>query len=235
MNLIDFGYVLEALVFLTGYIPMTLGLAVGSMLLASLLGIAVMFVRWQKIPVLNELGTLYVIIGRAVPTLIILYVVFFAFPVLLMYLNGGRIPLEFNSIPPLVFALVGLTLHSGAYLAEIFRTAVGSVPNGQFEAALSCGMTTQQVFRRVIIPQAAVLAMPLMTNQFLGLIKSTSIAFMITVMEMFGAANYLSSISERYIEIYFALAILYWLSCIIFEKILRQIEKRLAYYKGVQA
>ena len=231
-SVVDIAYALEAFRYLLDYVPVTLALAVGSMFLGSLLGLAVMFVRWRNVPVLGKLGTWYVVIGRALPTLIILYVVFFAFPVFLLYMNDGQVSERFNAIPPFLFALAGLTLHSGAYLAEAFRTAVQSVDKGQMEAALACGMTWSQGFRRIILPQAAVLAVPLMGNQFLSLIKNTSIAFMITVLEMFGAANYLSSISERYIEIYLALAALYWLVSMFFETLFRKLEIRLAVYKG---
>lgn len=231
-SVIDIAYTLEAFRYLLDYVPVTLALAVGSMFLGSLLGLMVMFVRWRHVLVLGYLGTWYVVIGRALPTLIILYVVFFAFPVFLLYMNDGQVSERFNAIPPFLFALAGLTLHSGAYLAEVFRTAVQSVDKGQMEAALACGMTWSQGFRRIILPQAAVLAVPLMGNQFLSLIKNTSIAFMITVLEMFGAANYLSSISERYIEIYLALAALYWLVSIFFETLFRKLEIRLAVYKG---
>lgn len=75
----------------------------------------------------------------------------------------------------------------------------------------------------------------MMGNQFLGLIKGSSIAFMITVMELFGAANYLSGISERYIEIYLALALLYWAISLFFETVFRKVEVRLAVYKGAKA
>ena len=231
-SVVDIAYALEAFRYLLDYVPVTLALAVGSMFLGSLLGLMVMFVRWRNVPVLGKLGTWYVVIGRALPTLIILYVVFFAFPVFLLYMNDGQVSERFNAIPPFLFALAGLTLHSGAYLAEAFRTVVQSVDKGQMEAALACGMTWSQGFRRIILPQAAVLAVPLMGNQFLSLIKNTSIAFMITVLEMFGAANYLSSISERYIEIYLALAALYWLVSMFFETLFRRLEIRLAVYKG---
>ena len=205
------------------------------MLLASLLGLAVMFLRWREVPVLGRLADVYVVVGRALPTLIVLYIVFFGLPVLLLLLSDGQAPSGFNRIPPLVFAVLGLTLHAGAYLAEIFRTAVQSVDKGQLEAALSVGMTCRQGFCRIVLPQAAVLAMPLMANQFLGLIKGTSIAFMITVMELFGAASVLSSANNRYLEVYLAVALLYWLVSLFFERVFGLLERKLAFFKGARA
>lgn len=234
-NIIDLSYAIRTVKYLIPYIPVTLSLAIVSMAAGCIIGLLVMLVRWKKIPILSQLGTLYVVVGRAVPTLIILYVVFFAFPVFLMLMSHGVIPKQFNSVPAIFFAMVGLSLHAGAYLAEIFRAAVNSVPKGQLEAALSIGMTWPQAFRRIVLPQAAVMALPLMGNQFLGLIKGSSIAFMITVIELFGAANYLSGISERYIEIYLALALLYWGISLAFETIFHKAENRLAVYKGSKA
>lgn len=234
-SIFDIAYTTRTINYLIPFIPVTLCLAIGSMFFGCIIGLVVMVVRWKKIPILSQLGTLYVVVGRALPTLIILYIVFFAVPVFLMYLYNGVIPTKFNRIPPLFFALAGLSLHSGAYLAEIFRTAVNSVPKGQMEAALACGMTWNQGLRRIVLPQAAVLALPLMGNQFLGLIKGSSIAFMITVMELFGAAIYLSGLSERYMEIYLALAVLYWVISLIFEALFHKAENLLSVYKNVRA
>ena len=100
---------------------------------------------------------------------------------------------------------------------------------------MACGMTWNQGLRRIVLPQAAVLALPLMGNQFLGLIKGSSIAFMITVMELFGAAIYLSGLSERYMEIYLALAVLYWVISLIFEALFHKAENLLSVYKNVRA
>ena len=103
---------------------------------------------------------------------------------------------------------------------------------GQLEAAVACGMTWQQGFRRIILPQAAVFALPLLGNQFLTLLKGTSIAFMITVMELFGAANVLCSENNRYLEVYLVVALLYWAISAFFEKAFFVLEHKLAFLKG---
>lgn len=115
---------------------------------------------------------------------------------------------------------MGLTLHTGAYLTEIFRAAYEAVPEGQKEAAKSIGMTGLQAFIRVIFPQAVTVALPMFANQFLSTMKSTSIVFVITVVELFGAAKLFSEDSMRYFEAYMAVAILYWLMGVGFEFIL---------------
>ncbi|MBP2635352.1 MAG: polar amino acid transporter, inner rane subunit [Firmicutes bacterium] len=233
MNIIIEPYILMEIFYkLVRYVPVTLAIAVTSMLLASILGILVMVIRMKKVPVLSPIADLYVLLGRALPTMIVLYIVFFALPIILMVFSEstGK-KFDFNQIPAVTFAIIGLTLSTGAYLAEIFRAAVQSVEKGQMEAALSIGMTWWQGFYRIILRQAAVFAMPLMANQFLNLIKNTSIAFMITVMELFGAANVLSASNNRYLEVYVVVALLYWGTSITFEKIFLVIEDKLAFFK----
>ncbi|HML32247.1 MULTISPECIES: amino acid ABC transporter permease [Sporomusa] len=235
-TIIDPHFLGEMFLQLIRYIPVTLGLAASSMLLASILGIMVMVIRIKRIPVLSRLADLYVLLGRALPTMIVLYIVFFGLPVALMLLSEttGR-KIEFNQIPAMTFAVIGLTISTGAYLSEIFRAAVQSVDKGQMEAALSVGMTWWQGFCRILLRQAAVFALPLMANQFLNLLKNTSIAFMITVMELFGAATVLSASTNRYLEIYIVVSLIYWGMSIIFEKIFLVVEDKVAFFKrGIQ-
>lgn len=231
-SIIDPYFLMEIFLKLVGYIPMTLGLAITSMVLASILGLFMLIIRMKKIPVLSKLAELYVLFGRALPTMIILYIVFFALPIALMIFaekTGQKI--EINQVPAVVFAVIGLTIHTGAYLTEVFRAAVQSVDKGQMEAAYSIGMTWWQGFYRIIFRQAAVFAMPLMANQFLNLIKSTSIAFMITVMELFGAANVICADNNRYLEVYIVVAFIYWGMSILFEKLFLVAEHKLAVFQ----
>jgi len=231
-SIIDLHFLMEMFFKLIGYIPMTLGLAVTSMVLASILGLFMMIVRMKKIPVLSKLVDLYVLLGRALPTMVILYIVFFALPIaLLIFSEKTGQKIEINQVPAVVFAVMGLTIHTGAYLTEVFRAAVQSVDKGQLEAAYSIGMTWWQGFYRIIFRQAAVFAMPLLANQFLNLIKSTSIAFMITVMELFGAANVICADNNRYLEVYIVVALIYWGMSILFEKVFLVAEHKLAAFK----
>ena len=101
-----------------------------------------------------------------------------------------------------------------------------AVPEGQKEAAKSIGMTGLQAFFRVIFPQAVTVALPMFANQFLSTMKSTSIVFVITVVELFGAAKLFSEDSMRYFEAYMAVAILYWLMGVGFEFIFGKMEVR---------
>lgn len=231
-SIIDPQFLVEVFVHLLKYVPVTLELAVISMALSCLLGLVTLAVRMNRIPVLGRIAEAYVLIGRAMTTMIILYLVFYALPIGLTLFAGtmGK-KADVSLLPAMLFAIIGLTLHTGAYLTEAFRAAVEAVDKGQMEAALSVGMSWRQAFLRIILPQAAVFAMPLMANQFLNLIKGTAIAFMITVMEMFGAANVLSANNNRYLEVYIVVTLMYWGMSVFFEKVFLVVETKLAFFK----
>lgn len=217
------------------FVPITLFLAVASMLLASILGLVSAAVQLKNVPILKQIANAYLLIGRAVPTMVMLYLVYFGLPVLLMaFTEKTGINTGYQHVPPMVFAIMGLTFHTGAYLSEIFRAAILSVEKGQMEAALSVGMTWFQGIHRIVFRQAAVFAMPMLANQFLGLIKSTSIVFTITVVELLGGAKIECAENYRYLETYLVVAIMYWIISIAFEKLFLIAERKLGFFrKGV--
>lgn len=230
--MIDFNSMKEIFWQLLGYVPVTLALTASSVLLACLLGFLTVAVRLGKVPVLAQLSELYVLLCRALPTVIVLYIVFFGIPVFFMEISGNENQTALmNKIPPFVYAVIGLGLHAGAYMSEIFRSAFRSVSTDQMEAALSVGMSPGQAVARIIIPQAAVLAMPMLANQVLNVLKGSSIAFMITVVELFGASTIAASMTNLYLEIYLLIAGMYWFVSIVIEKLFLSAETRLAYFK----
>lgn len=231
-NILEFSFMVDTFFELLKYIPVTLFLAVVSMLLASVIGLVSAVVQVRNIPVLAQISHAYLLIGRAIPTMVMLYLVYFGLPVLLMaFTEKTGVETGYRHIPPMVFAIVGLTLHTGAYLSEVFRAALLSVDKGQMEAALSIGMTWFQGFYRIVLRQAAVFAMPLFANQFLDLIKGASIVFTITVVELLGGAKIACAEHYRYLETYLVVAVIYWAISIFFEKLFFLAEQKLALFK----
>lgn len=234
---IDISSLKDMFIYLIGFIPVTLMLTFASMLVAVFLGLITSLSRIKNIPILAQLSSMYVLICRALPTMVVLYIVFFGLPVLFLIIYDGSQNATFliSKISPSLYAILGLGLHTGAYMSEIFRASIQSVPKGQLEGALSIGMTYKQAFFRIILPQAAVFATPMVANQFLNLMKGTSIAFMITVIELFGASTILASSSHLYLEVYFLIALIYWAMSIIAEKTFIKIEDKLSFFKKVNA
>jgi L-cystine transport system permease protein len=228
----DIQFAIQSLPKIISGVPMTLLIAVISLLFGLVIGFFVTLCRLYKVPVLNRLAMIYVSFIRGTPLLVQIYVIYYSLP---MVFDWVMMKLGLNTtsanLPPLAFALAAFTIYSGAYLSEMIRSALSSVDPGQMEAAYSIGLTTGQSFRRIVIPQAIVVALPSMGNIFLSLVKGTSLAFTIMVMEVLAKAKIAAADGYRYMEAYVDAAIIYWVLCILFEKLFVWLEKRAGRYR----
>ena len=161
------------------------------------LGLITALFRFYKLPVFNKLSELYVFIVRGTPLLVQIYIVYFGLP---------RIGIEFDAFSS---AYLALGINTGAYLSEVFRGAIKSVDKGQLEAALSVGMTYWQAMKRIILPQAFIVALPTMGNTFINLIKNTSLVFVISIEEIMAKTKKLAALHGNYLEMYITAAVVY--------------------------
>jgi L-cystine transport system permease protein len=145
-----------------------------------------------------------------------LYVVYYTLPAVLSRLDPG---ISLRHTPSLFYAVVTFTFYMAAYSSETIRSALGSVDKGQLEAAYSVGMTGAQGLWRIIIPQAFVVAIPNLGNTFIGLLKGTSLAYYVGVMEIMGCATAEAGNGFNFLEAYAVAALIYWMLNIVFEKI----------------
>ncbi|XID90913.1 amino acid ABC transporter permease [Paenibacillaceae bacterium WGS1546] len=206
-------------------VPVMLFLAVISMVLGTLFGTAIALCRLHKLPVLHQLCALYVSFVRGTPLLLQIYIVFYGLPQLLDHLGqewGWHLPGQ--ELPPLGFALLAFTVNSSAYLSEVIRGALNATDVGQMEAALAVGMTPSQALKRIIMPQAFVVALPNMGNIFINLIKGTSLAFAIRVVEVMAQAKIIAGDGYRYLEMYVVASLIYWAICWICERLFSRLE-----------
>lgn len=219
MNLkLDFGYLVEIIPELLTFIPLTLFLAVISMIFSIIGGLILALITRSNIPVLKQLATIYISFFRAIPTLVQLFLIYYGLPQIFPALSA---------MTAITAAILGLSLKQSAFLAEIFRAALNSVDKGQVEACLSVGMTKAQAFRRIVLPQATRNAIPATSNIFIGLIKETSLAFTLGVVELFAQGKIIAAGSLKFFETYLALALLYWFLIIVFTMIQQALEKRM--------
>jgi polar amino acid transport system permease protein len=213
--------VLEAL-------PVTLGLTVLSLICGLVIGLGVAVIKIGKIPVLRELSRFYVSVTRGTPVIVQLYLTYFGIPLILKYINYyNGTSFNINAVPPIVFALVALSLNQGAYSSETIRAAILSVDKGQIEAAHSLGMTTAQLLRRIVIPQAFIVALPSLGNSLIALLKETSLAFVCSVVDITARGKILAGASYRFFESYCSVAIIYWVLTLMVEQAVRYAERRL--------
>lgn len=164
--------------------------------------------------ILLKLTKYYVGVIRGTPLLVQLSIVFYGLPALGIYID------------PIPAAIIGFSLNTGAYASETIRSAILSVPKGQWEAGFSIGMTYMQTFRRIIAPQAFRVAVPPLSNDFIGLFKNTSLASVVTVTELFRVAQQYANLSYDFLPVYIEAGVVYWCFCMVLFLIQARIEKR---------
>ncbi|MDL2217178.1 amino acid ABC transporter permease [Christensenellaceae bacterium OttesenSCG-928-M15] len=208
-------------------LPVTLQLTAIAMVLGVFFGFIIAFVRMNKVPVLSQLSSFYVSFIRGVPLMVLLYMSYYGLPIICSYINESfGTSFNVNSISPFTFALIAFVMQEAAYESEVIRAAITSVDRKEIEAAKSVGMTTLQTLRRVIIPQALVVAVPSFGNALTSLLKGTSLAFIIAVVDVMGKAKILGGRNFHYFEAYTCAGLTYWILCIVIGFIIKRIEKR---------
>ena len=215
------------------YLPVTLGIAFAAGILALCIGFTVALIRYFNVPVLKKICIVYVSFARGTPCLVQLLLAYYGIPIFLKSLNaylGTNISV--NGIPATVFAITALSLNIGAFMSETLRSSLLSVDKGQFEACYSVNMTTFQALRRIVIPQAFTVAIPPLGNTFISLVKDTSLIFSISVVEMMAVAKIVGGRSFRFFEVYIVVALIYWLVCILLERVVVIAEKRFRKYQA---
>lgn len=199
---------------LSAGLQFTVPLAILSFVLGLALGILVALIRLYGPKPLKWVADFYVWVIRGTPLLVQLFLIFYGLP------NAG---ITLDAFPA---ALIGFTLNVGAYSSEIVRGAILSVAHGQWNAAASLGMNRRQTLRWVIIPQSVFVSIPPLSNTFISLIKDTSLAAVITVPEMFLAAQRIVSVTYEPLILYVEAALIY----LLFSTVLSKLQTRLETY-----
>ena len=202
---------------LLGYgLQVTLPLAVASFALALLIAVIVALIQYAKVPVLRQLCRFYIWIIRGTPLLVQIYLVFYGLP------NVGVV---LDALPA---AWLVLGFNEGAYMAETMRGALESVPVGQVEAGWCVGMNYIQIMLRVVLPQAFRTAFPALGNSMIAMVKETSLAATITVMEMFRQAQVINGRVMESLALYSEVALIYLMFCTVLSWVQKQGERLLA-------
>lgn len=208
---------------LHGLVYFTIPLTIVSFIFGLAIALAVALVR--TIPVthfahrfLLWLARAYVSIIRGTPMLVQLFIIFYALP------NVGI------TLDPLPTAIIAFSLNTGAYASETLRAAILSIPKGQWEAGYTIGMDYRQNFTRIILPQAMRVAVPPLSNNFIGLLKETSLASVVLVPEMMRQANIIASRTYEFLLVYSEAALFYWIVCFALSVLQTRLEKRFDRY-----
>ena len=200
--------------FLKG-ISVTLELALYTVLLGSLLGLLVAIIRRSRIWPLRWLMNIYVAFIRGTPLLVQVLLVVYGLPQL-----GIKMPRQTLSI-------IALVINSGAYMAELIRAGLQSVETGQIEAAQSLGMSGAKTMLYIILPQAIKVTLPAMGNEFVAIIKESSVLYAVGVYELTYQAYKLASVNYLYIETLIDAALIYFVLTYVMTQLLNLLERRM--------
>ncbi len=194
---------------------MTLALTAASFLLSVAVGLVVCLLKMSKVAALSRAATLYIEVIRGTPLLLQLFYIYYALPDV-----GIRLP-AFEA------GVAGLTLNFGAYLAELFRAGIQSIPKGQVEAARSTGLSPREVLRHVVLPQAVRVIFPALTNYALVMVKESSLVAVLSVRELMRAGELLASATFQTMKVYTLVGAIYLAVSYAMAVAFRRYERRL--------
>ncbi|MBQ6678481.1 MAG: amino acid ABC transporter permease [Lachnospiraceae bacterium] len=212
---------LDAFPRLLGYgVTVTIPLTIVSFALALVIAVAVALVQYANIKVLRQICRFYIWVIRGTPLLVQLYLVFYGFP---------KIGIVLAAFPT---AVLVFGFNEGAYMAETVRGSLESVTRGQVEAGYCVGMNYMQIMWHIVLPQAFRTAFPALGNSLISMVKGTSLAATITVMEMFRQAQVINGRVYESLGLYTEVAIIYLMICTLLTWLQRLGEKKLGAYGG---
>jgi len=196
----------------------TIGVTFAAMVIAIAVGFLGALAAGSRFPALRMVVQFYLMVFRGVPILVQIVFWYNALPIL----TNNAI-----NLPPLAAGIIALSLAEGAYMTEIFRSGFASVDHGQREAARALGMTGALAMRRIVLPQALKVIVPPMGNQFIAMLKTSSLLFVIAVPEIFAIGTDITSHNFKYFEVLLVVSIWYLLLSALLSLGIRLIEKRI--------
>lgn len=214
----DFSIVSSILPVLFSGALVTIELTCMAIIFGCIIALIIAIFKISSNKVLNVIGGFYTWIFRGTPLLLQLYVFYYGLPSLNIQITAMQA------------AILGLSLNSGAYIAEIIRSGILAIDKGQFEASKALGFTYFQTMRKIILPQAFRVIIPPMGNEFIALIKDTSLVSVITMEELLRKAQLFVSASGNAVTPYVLTGIFYLVLTTIFTFIFSRVEKKLSVY-----
>ena len=199
----------------------TIPLALASFAIGLVLALGVALMRISANRIVSGIARFYISVIRGTPLLVQLFVIFYGLPSL------GIV------VDPWPAAILAFSLNVGGYGAEIIRAAILSVPKGQWEAGYTIGYSNTQTMWRVILPQAARVSVPPLSNTFISLVKDTSLASVVLVTELFRVARQIAVFTSDFVLIYLEAALIYWLICLALGGAQGLLEKRLSRHVAI--
>ena len=205
---------LEILKFIPDGVLATFKVTIFSIVLSVIIGLLAGLGRISRITILNRIATVYVEVVRGIPLLVQLFYIYYAL---------GKVV----QVPRLTSAIIAMAFCYGAYMGEIFRAGILSIPRGQMEASLALGLTRTQAMWKVIIPQTIKVILPPIGNEFIALLKDSSLVSILAVSDLLRRGREYASTSFMYFESYTMVALVYLIITLFLSRIVGIMEERL--------
>ena len=207
-------------------LSVTFAIVIVSMVIGTILGFAVAALEIKRFPVLQQILKVYVSYMRGTPLLVQMMVVYYGLPLLIQ----TTLKIDINSWSPIIFVDIAFILNEGAFLGEIFRGAILSIPIEQTEAGYSIGMTGTQTFVRIILPQIIRIIIPAYGVDLIGVLHNTSLVFTIGgILDIMGKAKILGTATGHTLEGYVVAALIYVVISLALKFIFYRIDKKLEF------
>ncbi|MDR1979246.1 MAG: amino acid ABC transporter permease [Synergistaceae bacterium] len=211
------------------YLHVTLFLSVIPLALGVALGTPIAVCRKFRVRIASQVAGALITFLKGIP--LVLYVLILNFMILkpldkLAEYSVWADKLRLMDKIEYYIGIIALSAYATVVISETMRSALNSVPDGQYEACFSIGLTRGQALRSIVIPQALAFAVPVLCNNFIGLIKGSSIVYVIGVLDILNGAMTSAQINYRFLEAYIAAALIYWVLCISVERASWILEKR---------
>jgi His/Glu/Gln/Arg/opine family amino acid ABC transporter permease subunit len=222
-------YMVRSIPEILSRLPLTLWIALSSTLIGWIIGFFIAIIRIRRIPILTQIADFYISFIRGTPLMVQIYLTYYGIPIVILMVNTlqGNSDMVVSSFQPTTFAIIAFSLNCGAYSSETLRAAIQSIDKGQIEAAYSVGLTGIQTMKRIVLPQALLVAIPTLSNSLMSIIQGTSLAFCVSVIDIMSAAKLIGARTYRYFEVFVVVALIYWVVCIAVQEIMKRIEKKL--------
>ena len=222
-----FEVMIQSLQVASQYIGTTLFMAITAIVIGVILGLGIALIRLYRIKGLSQFFQVVVTLLKGIPmVLIILALYLIASKQFDVWSESMNWSLRFRDFNMVWIAISALSLLATINSSEIFRGAFAAIKKGQFDAAKSMGMTNLQTIRRVLLPQAIPISLPMFSNLLISLIKASSLASMVSVVDVFAAAKITAQQNYRFLEAYVAVAVIYWGISLVIEKGAQMLEQR---------
>jgi polar amino acid transport system permease protein len=184
-----------------------------AMFFSLIIGVFIGLGRISRVMIINRMATIYVEIIRGIPLLVQLFYIYYAMGKLVQ-------------LPPIMSAVIAMSVCYGAYIGEIFRAGIISIPKGQMEAAISLGMTRRQALWRIILPQTVKVVLPPIGNEFIAMLKDSSLVSILAVADLLRRGREFASKTFYYFETFTVIAVIYLILTLFFSRVVGIIEER---------